>query len=227
MGGDLEWSQKGADEVNKLCKGLKESLADALAAAPARYDCMTCLHWAAHNGDAKVVEVLLSHRADLHAVDSWHNSALHVAMSRGHAAAAKTLVSARADIQRQNLTGGDPVRSALMCGFGILACEVVTAALCDANTKRDALRIRALLQSFGYMTADKVYEDTGAWANCKEDELDSRWLVLKEQISGFRTMLANADERLWRRDEDARHAEKQPDALLHLALEDASPGAGD
>ncbi|RPB06611.1 ankyrin, partial [Morchella conica CCBAS932] len=56
------------------------------------------LHWASEGGHKAVVDVLLSHSADINVKDRWGMTAIYYASEAGHRAVVEVLLSHGADI---------------------------------------------------------------------------------------------------------------------------------
>ena len=100
-----------------------------------RGDGMTGLHWAAHHGDARLVELLLAAGADLNATTRLgDHTPLHVASRAGHATVATALLEAGANANTPTTIGATPLHFAATAGNGD-----VIAALLDHGADADAL----------------------------------------------------------------------------------------
>lgn len=101
-------------------------------------DGMTALHWAARNGDAEMVDVLLRAKASLTAATRiGAYTPLHVASQAGSAPVVRALIKAGADAKLPTSTGVTPLHLAALAG----SAETVTLlahAGADPNAKEPA-----------------------------------------------------------------------------------------
>jgi ankyrin repeat protein len=70
---------------------------------------LTCLHWAALNGNVELVQLLVSNGANIHAIDDLGDSPLNEACFRGHVNAAWLLIMYGAKVDIPNIYGNTPL----------------------------------------------------------------------------------------------------------------------
>ena len=117
-------------------KALLKQAADVNAA---QGDGMTALHWAAMNGDAEMVDMLVYAGANVRATTRiGAYTPLYVASQRGHASAIKSLLKAGADVKTGTPNGTTPLMAAAMAGE-VNAVKALLDAGADANA-RDEVR---------------------------------------------------------------------------------------
>ena len=64
--------------------------------------CQGALHFAAHNGDAKLIGLLLDRKADVNLLDGFHGTPIAMAAREGRALAVRQLMDAKADPHAQD-----------------------------------------------------------------------------------------------------------------------------
>jgi ankyrin repeat protein len=126
-----------AQQGNKdAVKALLKQAADVNAA---QGDGMTALHWAAVNGDAEMVDMLVYAGANIRATTRiGAYTPLYLASQRGHAAAIKSLLKAGGDVKAGTPNGTTPLMVAAMSGE-VEAVKALLDAGADANA-RDTVR---------------------------------------------------------------------------------------
>ena len=123
-------------------RALLQQGADASAA---QGDGMTALHWAALNGDAGLVGVLLYAGANTGATTRLGGyTPLHLAVRDGHAAVAARLVEAGADVKARTSTGATPLMLAARAGR-LDTAELLLDHGADPNARESAYGETALM----------------------------------------------------------------------------------
>ncbi|MGH9199605.1 MAG: ankyrin repeat domain-containing protein [Vicinamibacterales bacterium] len=128
-----EAAQQGdKDRVRSLLK----QAADVNAA---QGDGMTALHWAAMNGDAEMVDMLVYAGANIRATTRiGAYTPLYLASQRGNAAAITSLIKAGGDVKAGTINGTTPLMVAAMSGE-VEAIKALLDAGADPNAK-DSVR---------------------------------------------------------------------------------------
>jgi ankyrin repeat protein len=126
-----------AQQGNKeAVKALLKQAADVNAA---QGDGMTALHWAAMNGDAEMVDMLVYAGANIRATTRiGAYTPLYLASQRGQAAAINSLVKAGGDVKAGTINGTTPLMVAAMSGE-VDAVRALLDAGADPNAK-DSVR---------------------------------------------------------------------------------------
>jgi ankyrin repeat protein len=126
-----------AQQGNKdAVKALLKQAADVNAA---QGDGMTALHWAAMNGDAEMVDMLVYAGANIRATTRiGAYTPLYLASQRGHATAIKSLVKAGGDVKAGTPNGTTPLMVAAMSGE-VEAIKALLDGGADPNAK-DSVR---------------------------------------------------------------------------------------
>jgi ankyrin repeat protein len=88
----------------------------------------TPLLFAAHIGNAKLMNLLLKAKADVNAACKEGNSALHLAARRGHLNESALLHSQGIDIEIKNMQGWTPLIWASIAGCTSVACTLLDLA---------------------------------------------------------------------------------------------------
>jgi ankyrin repeat protein len=134
-------------------KALLKSGADVNAA---QGDGMTALHWAAANGDAAMMQMLLSAGANIRATTRLGGiTPLHMASERGHAAAVAALIAAGADSNAATSTGATALMYAARSGSTDTAAKLIETGA-DINATEKGFGQTALMVAAGLDRADVV-----------------------------------------------------------------------
>ncbi len=122
-------------------KALLKQAADVNAA---QGDGMTALHWAAMNGDAEMVDMLVYAGANIRATTRiGAYTPLYLASQRGHAPAIASLLKAGGDVKAGTPNGTTPLMVAALSGE-VEAVKVLLEAGADPNAK-DSVRDQTAL----------------------------------------------------------------------------------
>lgn len=101
---------------------------------PSLTEGMTPLHLAAEGGHDAVVELLMSCKVDLNAIDVRGVSPLHMAAARGHVRIVETLIDSMATVDARDLEGSTPLHLACLNGNReAVACLLAHEADANAN----------------------------------------------------------------------------------------------
>jgi ankyrin repeat protein len=134
-------------------KALLKSGADVNAA---QGDGMTALHWAAANGDASIVQMLLAAGANIRATTRLGGiTALHMASEAGHAPVVAALIAAGADPGAVTSTGTTALMYSAKSGSTETATRLIETGA-DINAKEKGFGQTALMIAAGLDRADIV-----------------------------------------------------------------------
>ncbi len=134
-------------------KALLKSGADVNAA---QGDGMTALHWAATNGDAPLVQMLLSAGANVRATTRLGGiTALHMASEGGHSEVVAALIAAGANPNLATSTGATALMLATRSGSTDTVTRLVETGA-DINAKEKGFGQTALMIAAGLDRADVV-----------------------------------------------------------------------
>lgn len=134
-------------------KALLKSGADVNAA---QGDGMTALHWAATNGDAPLVQMLLSAGANVRATTRLGGiTALHMASQGGHSEVVAALIAAGANPNLATSTGATALMLAARSGSTDTVTRLVETGA-DINAKEKGFGQTALMIAAGLDRADVV-----------------------------------------------------------------------
>ncbi|CAE8584506.1 unnamed protein product [Polarella glacialis] len=171
------------------------------------------LHWAADNGHATVIGLLIEGRADIHAVDKQGNTALHAAACNGDAAAISTLLSSRADVAAADSNRWTVLHAAACCGHRAAIAALIEAGadvrardiqegtpLHVAGHYRQPASIRALLEAKADPAAknneDKTPLFLARFSDVPSEHEDASVALLEEAQAAARQKLAALGQRL-------------------------------
>ena len=109
------------------------------------------LHNAARNGNREVVNLLLDWDTNIHAVNTYGETALFCATIAGHSETVQVLVEKGADIQCVTTDGLTPILGAAQHGPGITGRPVIfeTAHIGSIQTNRSVSKVYGITLCFG------------------------------------------------------------------------------
>lgn len=171
----------------------------------------TPAHWAARNGDAEILTLLIEKGADVNCIDQNGVTPLHSASARGFGDMVRLLIANGAGINARLSTGDTPLQGAIMRG------QVPTARLlielgADVNTVNEMQRTPMMAASaLGIAGLVKTLIDNGANVNAKDS--DGNEALTYASGSGF----ADVVELLLESGADPTLKDKGNDTPLHAA----------
>jgi uncharacterized protein len=143
-----------AQQGNK--EAVKALLKQAVDVNAAQGDGMTALHWAAMNGDAEMVEMLVYAGANVRATTRiGAYTPLYVASQRGSGAAIAALVKAGGDVKASTPNGTTPLMVAAASGE-LSAVKALLDAGADANAKDSVRGQTALMYAAASNRAEAI-----------------------------------------------------------------------
>jgi ankyrin repeat protein len=147
------------------------------------YNSFTALIWAAANGYADVVAMLIANGANLEARDKWGRTALILAAANGYAAIVAMLIAKEADIEAQDKWG----RTALICvaekGYSdIVAMLIASGANIEAQDNDD---YTPLIWAAANGYADIVAMLIAKKANLEAQDNDGRTALIWAAAKGY------------------------------------------
>ena len=150
-GSDVADAAKARDAV--AVKALLKTGADVNAA---QGDGMTALHWAAANGDAAMVQMLLSAGANIRATTRLGAiTPLHMASQGGHSQVVAALIAAGADSNVATSTGATALMYAARSGSSDTVTKLIETGA-DINAKEKGFGQTALMVAAGLDRGDVV-----------------------------------------------------------------------
>jgi len=136
------------------------------------------LHWAAREGDIKMVEIFIRKGADVNARDDWNGSTpLHKAANSGHKDVAELLIANGANVNATNNNGSTPLHLVFFGGY-LNVAELLIAEGADVNARDEGLKTPlhkatgSHYSSYAMRLLEAKYAETNANEQKKEPSLD-------------------------------------------------------
>lgn len=161
-----------AGNTTKVLAQLRLKRASVTATAP---DGTTALHWAAANGDVKMVDLLLTSGADARAANRYGVRPISLASQSGDAPVLERLIKGGAKVTDALPGGETPLMTAARSGKAA-AVRTLLAHGADVNAREETRHQSALMWAAaeGNVEAMKVLIEAGADVKARSKEIDFR-----------------------------------------------------
>jgi ankyrin repeat protein len=169
----------------------------------AQGDGMTALHWAAQQGDAEIVSMLVAAGANIRATTRLGGfTPIHLASQAGHAQIVAALIAAGSNVNAKTTTGASPLMMAAKAGSADTVTRLVENGA-DINAKEGAYGQTALMVAAGLNRAEvvKLLLARGADAKAASTVVDLNKLtavveadLVRGQVQSGPTPVANPGE---------------------------------
>ncbi|KAF8785600.1 Integrin-linked protein kinase like protein [Argiope bruennichi] len=136
------------------------------------------LHWAAKEGRANIVEMLISRGSRINATNMGDDTALHLASAHGHRDIVHMLLRNKADINAVNEHGNTPLHYACFWGYQAIAEDLINngalVAICNKYGETPLDKCKGQMSQKLLELANQLGQDTG-----KIPYKDQSWLGYK------------------------------------------------